>query len=69
MVVSGGVVRLEIRNNNPAEASAAAQVSAHSGNGIAGLRERVVAAGGQLEARQEADEFVMSVALPQEVSA
>ncbi|MBB5599064.1 sensor histidine kinase [Neomicrococcus lactis] len=69
MVVSGGVVRLEIRNNNPAEAPAAAQVSAHSGNGIAGLRERVVAAGGQLEARHEAEEFVMSVALPQEVSA
>lgn len=69
MVVSGGVVRLEIRNNNPAEAPAAAQVSAHSGNGIAGLRERVVAAGGQLEAGQQADEFVMSVAVPQEVSA
>ncbi|APF41180.1 sensor histidine kinase [Neomicrococcus aestuarii] len=69
MVVSGGVVRLEIRNNNPAEAPAAGQVSAHSGHGIAGLRQRVVAAGGQLEARQEADEFVMSAAVPQEVSA
>jgi two-component system sensor histidine kinase DesK len=67
--VSGGVVRLEIRNNNAAEAQPPTEFGQKSGSGIAGLRERVLAARGELTAQREGDDFVLGVAMPQEVLA
>lgn len=67
--VSGGVVRLEVRNNNAAQAQPETEFGQNSGSGIVGLRERVATARGELSAQREGDEFVLSVSMPQEVLA